>query len=521
MFKSAVRCALVLPLLTVACASPDVLPANQVRTTSGIVEGADAKAPGVRMFLGIPYAASAAGERRWTPPEPALAWEGVRMATTFGDRCVQTNPFPDMVFASPAESEDCLSLSIWTPATASSDRLPVMVWIHGGGFFAGAADEGRHEGSTLASRGVVIVEPNYRLGAMGFLAHPELTAASPEKASGNYGLLDQAAALRWVRDNIDQFGGDPGNVTIFGESAGSLSVNALMASPLAAGLFHRAIGQSGGYFSSQTLPLLSLVEAEKRGTALATTLRASSLADLRSRPAAEIVKGTGNEPTNFAPIIDGHFLAADIRDVFADGRQSPVPLLAGWNSAEIKLPPMTRAQFLARIRTQFPDDYAAALKVYPAGTDEEASRSAVALASDVFMGYGTWKWIETHTATGKAQVFRYLFDQIVPTATGSPAPDDPGAGHATDIEYVFNAFESRKLAWRPEDREVAELMGSYWTNFAKTGNPNGSGLPNWPAWSTGAARQVMRLNATSRAEEEQHRARYELHDAVEKRKRAK
>lgn len=494
---------------------------TQVKVAQGIVEGfATTANPDVRAFLGIPYAAPPVGARRWTPPEPPASWEGVRSAKQFGARCVQTNPWPDMLFQSPAESEDCLSLSIWTPAQADSDPLPVMVWIHGGGFFAGAGDEKRHEGVPLASKGVVLVHLNYRLGILGFLAHPELTAESPRRASGNYGLLDQIAALGWVRENIAAFGGDPRNVTIFGESAGSFSVSALMASPLAQGLFHKAIGQSGAYFSTTTLPLLPLSEAERRGAALASAVGATSLADLRAKAPADLIAKLGPELTRFGPILDGYALTSDPWDVFAQGKQSHVPLLAGWNSAESKLPPVSVAAFTAQLRKTFGKDADAALAVYPAKDDREARLSASALAGDNFIAYNTWKWIEVHAATGGAPVYRYLFDQICPTMGGPPLADDPGAAHATDIEYVFNALTTRDLAWRADDRKVAELMGTMWVNFARTGNPNGPGVPEWPAWNAGGERRLLRINASAASEPESHRDRYELLDRLELRRRA-
>jgi len=494
--------------------------ADLVKVSTGVLEGTTGQIQGVREFLGVPYAAPPVGRLRWAPPEPPPRWTGVRKANAFGNRCVQTTPFPDMVFRSAAESEDCLYLSIWTPAKSASERLPVMVWIHGGGFFSGASDEGRHEGSTLASKQVVVVEINYRLGILSFLAHPWLTAESRHHASGNYGLLDQVAALRWVRDNIAAFGGNPGNVTIFGESAGSFSVSALMASPMTEGLFHRAIGQSGAYFSSLSLPLQPLAKAEKSGTDLASAAGATSLADLRARPPADLIKAAGRAAPGFSPILDGYSLPADPWDLFAAGRQRHVPLLAGWNSAEVKLPPVTAAAFTAQLRSDFPDDFEAAQKAYAATDDREASLSATALASDKFIGYNTWKWIEAHTATGRSPVYRYLFDQIVPTETGDPPANDPGAAHATEIEYVFHALDSRKLAWRPADRQVADLMVSYWTNFARTGNPNDAGVPDWPAWTSSGGR-LMRINAQAKAEPEQHRDRYLLMDAVERKKRGK
>jgi len=518
--RTALRCGAALVCTLVAVAVTPMRAADEVRIATGVLEGTPGKIDGVREFLGIPYAAPPVGKLRWAAPQPPAKWTGVRKADAFGNRCIQTTPFADMVFRSPAESEDCLYASVWTPAKTSADRLPVMVWIHGGGFFSGASDEGRHEGSALAAKGVVVVEINYRLGVLGFLAHPALTAESSHHASGNYGLLDQVAALRWVHDNIAAFGGNAGNVTIFGESAGSFSVSALMASPLTEGLFHRAIGQSGAYFSSTTLPLLTLARAEKLGSDLTASVGAASLSELRARPPADLVKAVGRDSTRFVPIVDGYVLTADPWDVFAAGRQRHVPLLAGWNSAESKVPPTTAAAFTTLLATQFPNDVEAARKAYPAGSDAEASQSAIALASDNFIGYNTWKWIETHTATGKSPVYRYLFDQVVPTETGDPAPNDPGAAHATDIEYVFDALDARKLAWRLTDRGVAGVIGSYWTNFARAGNPNGPGLPNWPVW-TSPGGQLLRINAAVKAEAEQHRDRYEFQDAVERRKRGR
>jgi len=506
----------ILGLLAGGCAVES--PPNQVRTANGIVEGIEAGQPGVLAFRGIPYAAPPTGAHRWAPPRPAESWDGIRPANAYGDRCIQTNPFPDMLFQSARESEDCLSLSIWTAAGSEDAMLPVMVWIHGGGFFSGAGDEKRHDGSVLASKGVVLVHFNYRLGVLGFLAHPELTAESPYDASGNYGLMDQIAALEWVRDNIGAFGGDPGNVTIFGESAGSFAVSALMASPQAAGLFHKAIGESGAFLGNRSLALLTLSDAEARGTELMDAVGAASLAELREVGPADLIATVGNQSARFSAIVDGRVIPGDPWDTYASGDQHHVPLLAGWNSAESKGPPVATDVFLERLRNAYPDDFDDALAVYPASDDREAWFSAVALASDNFVGYNTWKWIELHAETGGSPVYRYLFDQVVPWPEASSWPDDPGAAHATEIEYVFSTLDSKARPWREEDRSVADLMGSWWTNFAKTGDPNGPGLPAWPAW--GEDRQVMRIDVDAAAETEQHRDRYLFLDRIAAARRA-
>jgi para-nitrobenzyl esterase len=491
---------------------------HQVRTAQGMLQGTDAAKPGVRAFLGIPYAAPPVGTRRWAAPEPPAPWQGIRSAAQFGNRCIQTHPWPDMLFQSAAESEDCLTLSVWTPGK-SGDHLPVMVWIHGGGFFAGANDEQRHDGSALASKGVVLVAINYRLGVMGFLAHPELTTESPQHASGNYGLLDQIAALHWVHDNIAAFGGDPGNVTIFGESAGSFAVSALMASPLARGLFHKAIGESGGYFRSGGLTLLPLAAAERRGTDLADAVGAKSLGELRALPPGKLIDALGRN-VGFDPIRDGYVLPADPLRVFSAGRQAKVPLLAGWNSAEIKLPPTTVAAFEQQLAAAFPQDLDSARAMYPAHDDREARLSAIALASDNFIAFGTWKWLELHAATGGVPVYRYLFDQPMPPDSGPPPLDDPGAAHAMEIEYVFGTLDSRHLAWREVDRTVSDLTATMWTNFAKHGDPNGPGVPAWPQWTAPGEKRLMRINAAAAAEPEKDRARYEFQDRLDRRTRS-
>ncbi len=484
--------------------------ADRVTTDSGVVEGTVDAQTKVRTFLGIPYAAPPVGSLRWKPPQPAARWNGVRKAHAFGSRCMQESVFDDMVFRDPGISEDCLYLNVWTAAQSTADGLPVMVWIYGGGFQAGAASEPRQDGKDLAKKGVVVVSMNYRLGLFGFFSHPELTKESPQGASGNYGLMDQAAALRWVLKNITAFGGDPGNVTIFGESAGSFAVSALMASPMSQGLFHQAIGESGAFFST-TLPAKTLKESEQEGVKFAKSVSAESLAALRSRPADELLKATGKNE-HFGPNIDGLFLPETVPAIFAAGKQSHVPLLAGWNADEggaefiFKKDKPTAAGFATHMKERFADDAAGLLKLYPSATDEQAARSAADLAGDRFIGFSTWKWLDMQLKTGESPVYRYRFDRAPPT-TGK-------AYHSAEIEYVFGALASKKLPFEPEDFKLSDLMGTYWTNFAKKGDPNGEGLPKWPAYSKDTGYQVMHLNAESRAEKDDRRARYEFQDGM-------
>jgi len=492
--------------------------ADQVRIQSGVLEGVKAPDSNVRAFKGIPYAAPPVGALRWKAPQPLASWSGVRKADEFGPRCMQGNPFGDMIFRDKGNNEDCLYLNVWTPAASAKARLPVMAWIYGGGFAAGASSEPRQDGGRLAKKGVVVVSFNYRLGVFGFLSHPDLTKESGHNASGNYGLLDQVAALEWVQKNIGAFGGDAHKVTIFGESAGSFSVSALMASPLAQGLFQRAIGESGAFLAISALEAKPLAETEEAGRKFAETLGVASIEGLRAKPAEEVLQSALKVGAfAFEPNIDGYFLPENVATVYAKGKQSHVPLLAGWNSDEgsddiafAKEKP-TAASFTKLAHSDFGDKAEAFLKLYPAATDDEAKRSAQDLARDRFIALSTWKWIEMQKTTGKARVFRYEFDQAPPPPADAK-PDSPeaqlGAYHSAEIEFVFEALDSKKLPWRPEDRKLSDLMSSYWANFAKTGDPNGAGLPRWPAYDGRNGWLVMHLGANSQAEPDGHRARY-------------
>jgi para-nitrobenzyl esterase len=494
--------------------------ADQVRTASGVVEGASSADGKIHIFKGIPFAAPPVGPLRWKEPQPVASWDGVRKATEFGARCMQGRIYNDMIFRDPGPSEDCLYLNVWTPAASADAKLPVMVWIFGGGFQAGATSEPRQDGEKLAHKGVVIVSMNYRLGIFGFFSHPELTKESPHHASGNYGLLDQAAALDWVHKNIAVFGGDPGNVTIFGESAGSFSVSAQMASPVSKHLFQRAIGESGAFFG-RTLSAKSLSQSEKSDAQFADSIGAKSLEALRAMPAQQLLDAALKEKNTvrFAPNIDGYFLPASPSEIYAKGEQAHVPLLAGWNHDEgsyqqfFGKEPVTKENYVAKINKEFGDKAPEVLKLFPAKTDQQAMESAGLLSTANFIAFGTWKWIEEQQKSG-APVFRYEFDQAPPLAADANPQAKPLAYHSAEIEYVFGMLDSKHLPWRPEDYKLSEQMGSYWTNFAKTGNPNGAGLAKWPQYSPKGGRQVMHLSATPQAKTDRQHRQFALLDKL-------
>jgi para-nitrobenzyl esterase len=505
---------------------PGILAAQQIsyvqqRTADGVLEGVVSADGKVRTFKGIPYAAPPVGPLRWQPPQPVTPWTGVRKAVEYGARAMQGRIFSDMVFHDDGPSEDCLYLNLWMPARPATDKLPVMVWIYGGGFVAGSTSEPRQDGGNLCKKGVMVVSMNYRMGVFGFFAHPELTKESEHHASGNYGLLDQLAALQWVKKNIATFGGDPDNVTIFGESAGSASVCALMASPLARGLFHRGIGESGTLFSTGE-PAKSLAEAEQAGVKFAeTAFGTSSLEALRALPAQKVLEAALKLPHEyFRPDIDGWLMPADCLSLFASGKQSRVPLLTGWNRDEgsrkdlLSEDEPTVANYIAHAKIRFGGNAVAFLKVYPAATDAEARQAAHDFGGDKAIGYSTWKWLELQVKTGASPAYRYEFDQALPLPADAKPGTEPVAPHAGEIEFVFQVLSSKDLSWQPDDHAVSELMASYWTNFAKTGNPNGPGLPQWPAYSSADGYQVMHLRAKSSAAPDEHRDRYEFLDRL-------
>jgi len=514
-------------LVAIQTAPAQFLRTDPVRTVNGLLEGVVSADDKVRTFKGIPYAAPPVGSLRWKPPQPAPSWTGVHKAVDYGPRAMQGHIWDDMFFHDNGPSEDCLYLNLWMPEHHATGKLPVMVWIHGGGFVAGSSSEPRQDGGNLCRKGVIVVSFNYRMGVFGFFAHPELDKESPHDASGNYGLLDEIAALKWVKANIAAFGGDPDNVTIFGESAGSISVSALMASPLAQGLFQRAIGESGAFFHTD-MPFKPRAEAEAACLKFAeSAFGTTSLEKLRAMPAKELLAAALKLPRQyFTPDIDGYFLLTNGRAIYAAGRQSHVALLAGWNKDESGYgdyftngPPawtnmeLTTGNYVARAKARFGTNAEVFLKLYPAATDAEVERAAQNFAGDAFTGYATWKWLELQVQTGESPVYRYEFDQTLPLPANAKPGTKPTAPHSAEIEYVFRMLSSKHLPWRPSDRKVSELLADYWTNFAKRGDPNGPGLTPWPRYN-GGGYQVMYFSADSAAAPDARRARYEFLDQL-------
>lgn len=467
-------------LAAILFASPLFAVQDPVRTPAGSLAGTPGRNPDVRVYKAIPYAAPPVGALRWKPPQPAAPWQGVRTADKFSDVCEQL-PYPSgsiYAFAAESMSEDCLYLNVWTAAKSANEKRPVMVWIHGGALTRGSGSTPTYDGESLAAKGVVLVTINYRLGVFGFLAHPELTAESDHKASGNYGFLDQIAALEWVHNNIAAFGGDPGRVTIFGESAGSWSVNVLVASPLAKGLFHRAIGESGGNFG----PMKRLSEVEQSGAKFAASVGADRFEALRSKPAADLTKASASAA--FAANVDGWLLSDDVYTIFASGKQNDVPVIIGSNANEATSlapwpPSGTAASFADQLRRRFGADADKVLAVYPAKTDEEAQQAHYASFRDVTFTWQMRTWARLAARTGKSKVFLYYFSRVPP----GPASSRYGAFHAAEIAYAFNNLKLGKRPNEPTDFDLADKMSSYWTNFAQSGDPNGPGLPPWPAYN--------------------------------------
>lgn len=480
--------ALLLAIATAMATASQALPAATdtatapVKVEQGLLAGTSGKHADVRVFRGVPFAAPPVGDLRWKAPQAPASWKETRDAKEFSPVCWQSQ-YPDVARLYQSElaarSEDCLYLNIWTPAKTSNEYLPVMVWIHGGAFTRGSGSSRSYDGEILARKGAVVVTINYRLGMFGFFAHPELTTESEHHASGNYALLDQIAALQWVKKNITAFGGDPNRVTIFGESAGSWAVNVLIASPLAKGLFQRAIGESGGSFA----PMKSLAEAEKSGVSLAGTMGVTQdvLKTLRGKSAEELLKASDNQPTR--AIVDGYVLPQDVYTIFAQGKQNDVQLLVGNNADEgTALVPQGASikaeQFVAVARGRFGSLADEFLKIYPGGSDEEAVKSFFAAFRDQQFEWEMRTWARMQTKTGHHPVYLYYFSRVPP----GPQSKTLGAFHAADLAYVFGNF-AWPFPWEETDKKLSDAMTSYWVNFAASGAPNGNGLAKWPVYN--------------------------------------
>jgi para-nitrobenzyl esterase len=467
----------ILLLAGVAAAAP-------VKVLGGLLEGTSEE--GLTVYRGIPFAAPPVGDSRWRPPQPAAKWDGVRHADKFAPACMQSGP-PGSGSANqgPGMSEDCLYLNVWTPARPANQRVPVLVWIYGGGFSAGATSIPTYSGEKLAKRGVVLVSIAYRVGALGFLAHPGLSAESSNRASGNYGLLDMIAGLEWIQKNIGAFGGDPRRVTIFGESAGGIAVSMLCASPLAKGLFHGAISQSGGSFGpprpggmpGENMQLLA--DAERAGEAYAKAAGASSAASLRKLSAEQVLATSRGQRGLGWPIIDGWVVPDDQYKLYEARRYNDTPILAGYNSDEglSFSAAKTPEAYIESVRQRYGLFADQLLKLYPAG-ETTVAKTARDLTRDAAFGWHTWAWARLQSRTGKSKVFYYYFDQHPEYPAGSPR-EGQGTPHGADVPFVFeHVAVNREPA--PGDQQLSETMAAYWTNFAKRGDPNGQGLPQWP-----------------------------------------
>ena len=518
--------------------------AVQTTIANGTIEGNYNTHNGIQTYFGVPFAKPPVGNLRWKAPQPVENWKGVKQTKKFGARPMQTIVFGDMNSRSDGLSEDCLYLNVWTPAQRNTKDLPVLVYFYGGGNVAGDASEPRYDGESMAKKGIVVITCNYRLNIFGNFAHPDLSKEASYKASGNYGLLDQVAALQWVQKNIAAFGGNPKKVTIAGESAGSISVSYQMASPLAKNLIAGAIGESGAGINP-TLAPVPLAEVEKTGADFAKNAGYTNIAQLRALSTREVYE-IYNEAKRFGfpVVIDGYFLPKTIPQIFNAKEQAQVPLLLGWNSAEIPGgafmfgQPYKEENYLARVKAEYPKDFEEVLKLYPHSSEQEIEISATQLAADRFIVYSTWKWFDLHRNNSSQPVYRYLYSKLRPpladnslssglaggTVKADPnAPKPPmavGAPHACEIEYCMgNLHLVKEYAWTADDFKVSETMLSYFANFIKTGNPNGDKLPEWTVAKAGDANPpVMILNTESKTVNAANDTRYLFLDKAYKNK---
>jgi carboxylesterase type B len=459
---------------------------DPVRTASGSIAGSPSGDSSITAFKGIPFAAPPVGELRWKAPQPPVAWKGVRKADQFGNTCAQ------LARNVAAGSEDCLYVNVWTGASSAREKRPVFVWIHGGRFIFGAGSQPLFDGEGLARKGLVVVTLNYRIGVFGFLATPELSGESGHNASGDYGLLDQIAALQWVRRNIAAFGGDPGNVTIAGQSAGSGSVLMLVNSPLAKGLMHRAIAESGAQapgnpeISGLATSYRTMAGAEANGAKYAEAHGAHSLQELRALTTEQLLVGNNandedyyGRPPLFRPVIDGWVVPRNYRDTYSRGLQHDVPIISGNNLDESGASPQPNiklADFQSAVKQKYGAMSGDFQSLYPAATDAEAGQAANASARDGAR-VSSYLWAQEWQQHAKSPAYIYFWTHAPP----GPDHDRRGAYHESEINYIFNSLYATDRPWTDDDRRIADTMSSYWANFAKTGNPNGAGLPMWAA----------------------------------------
>jgi para-nitrobenzyl esterase len=478
MLKLSALVSLVATALTILASS-----SPPVRVEGGLLSGAPGGDPSVTVFRGIPYAAPPLGELRWRAPQPPAPWEGVRKAEDFGANCVQRlrdslGPWTAEYQPHGTVSEDCLYLNVWTAAASAREKRPVLFYIHGGAFTDGSGGVPVYDGENLAKMGIVVVTINYRVGALGFFTHPELTKESGHHSSGNYGLLDQVAALQWVHRNIGAFGGDPARVTIAGQSAGAASVHFLTASPLASGLFARAIAQSGSRLPG---PGKTLSESEQDGVRFAESRKAGSLDELRALPAETLASPLEGD-FSFRPVVDGWVLPGDVGDIFASGEQNDVATLTGWTEDEGSFSPdygRTPADaFRKQVRERTGALADELLKLYPTATQDEAAESQKAFAREQSL-VSMFLWAADRARTGKTVVFTYLFTHPQP----GPTQGQYGVFHSSELPYVFRNLSESDRPWTAADRKIAKVLSSYWVNFITSGDPNGEGLPEWPAFS--------------------------------------
>ena len=509
------------------------------KTATGIIEGNYDTHTGIQTYFGVPFAEPPVGALRWKAPQPLEPWEGIRETKAFGPRPMQPLVFGDMKSRSNGVSEDCLYLNIWTPADRNTKDLPVLVYFYGGGNVAGDASEHRYDGESMSKKGIVVVTANYRLNIFGYLAHPELSRETSYGASGNYGALDQVAALEWVKQNISAFGGNPDKITIAGESAGSIGVSTLMASPLSRELIAGAIGESGAAIHP-TMAAVSLEEAEAQGSTFLEGAGVSSISALRALPTRDIYemfKESGR--FGFPLIVDGYFLPASLLEIFESGKQAQVPLLLGWNSAEIPAAafmqgaPNTTESFIAKVKEAYPERHEEVLALYPHSNPKEVEYSATDLASDRFIVYSTWKWFDLHRNHSDQGVYRYLYSKLRPPlkdqtkvsglaggtmdadSDAPPAPKPIGAPHACEIEYCMgNLHLVDDYAWTEADYKVSETMQAFFANFIKKGSPNSLDLPNWPSAKAGDPEPpVMVIDTKSKHIKVKDDARFGFHDS--------